>query len=263
MESARPGEGTLSCFKGEPGLRKSTCALSYPGKQYWASYDQKMNALILPMKKWGLDPSMIEYDDYQSWEPFRIKLERWEGNCPYKTIIVDSITSMADATIREVVLAKGINNKGKRIGGIQVAGIEDFNAEASAISEMIALLKAIIKRQSVNVILIAHIIQVDFKDTTNQTTHVSRTIVTAAKKIAAKIPAYCDEVYHFNLKTGGFDPGRGGQYALLTEHTGQDFARTALPLDKEIAFGDEPLYDRWIKPAIEKLKTLPQPVRIT
>jgi hypothetical protein len=30
--------------------------------------------------------------------------------------------------------------------------------------------------------------------------HTSRTIVTAGKRVAAKIPAYCSEVYHFGIK---------------------------------------------------------------
>ena len=34
-------------------------------------------------------------------------------------------------------------------------------------------------------------------------------IVTAGKKVAAKIPAYCGEVYHFNIKQG-FEEGKGG-----------------------------------------------------
>jgi AAA domain len=260
MESVHAGEGLFACFKGEPGTRKSTSALSFPGKQFWASYDQKMNGLLIPMKNWGIDPKNVEYEDYDAWEPFRDKLERLIVNCPYNDIIVDSVTSMADATVRGVVNTKSTDKKGKRIAGIPVAGFEDFNAESSAISEMIALLKSIRRSHHTNIILIAHVIQVDYKDAAGET-HVSRTLVTAAKKIAAKIPAYCDEVYHFNIKSG-FEVGKGGQYALLTEHTGQDFARTSLPLPKEIIFGNEPLYDKWIKPAIQQLTNQPQTVRI-
>ena len=80
--------------------------------------------------------------------------------------------------------------------------------------------------------------------------------MTAGKNVAAKIPAYCGEVYHFNIKTG-FVEGQGGDYTLLTEHTGDDFARSALGLPKEIVFGDKPLYDTYIKPAIAALKNNP------
>jgi hypothetical protein len=95
-------------------------------------------------------------------------------------------------------------------------------------------------------------VKAEYRDTTKKTTHISRQIVTAGKNVAAKIPAYCGEVYHFNIKQG-FIEGAGGDYSLLTTHTGDDFARTALELDKEIVFGDKPIYDTYIRPAITKL----------
>jgi hypothetical protein len=166
---------------------------------------------------------------------------------------------MADMTLRQTVKAKyGMTRQsgaqaGKLIAGIAVNEIEDYNAESSALQELIALTKDICTFHKVNIILIAHVVQAEYRNTTNNTTHVSRTIVTAGKKVAPKIPAYCGEVYHFNIKKG-FVEGMGGDYSLLTEHTGDDFARTALGMDKEIVFGDKPLYNTYIVPAIAKLK---------
>ena len=74
--------------------------------------------------------------------------------------------------------------------------------------------------------------------------------MTAGKKVAPKIPAYCGEVYHFNVKAG-FNTS---DYSLLTEHSGDDFARTGIGLPREIVFGDKPLYETWIVPAIEAMK---------
>lgn len=246
-------------FKGEPGTRKSTQALSYPGPQYWFSWDQKMSALLIPMKKWGIDPKHIQYDDYTDWNGARAKLTQFQLNCPFKTLVIDSVTSCADAALRQSLTAKsGTTRKsggeaGKILaGGIPVNELEDFNAESAVLSELVAITKDIKNFHKVNIILIAHVIQADYKAIAG-VTHISRTIVTAAKKIAAKIPAYCDEVYHFNIKKG-FDVSQGGSYALLTEHTGDDFARTALPLTKEIEFGEKPLYNDYILPAINKLK---------
>ena len=245
-------------FKGEPGLRKSTQALSFPGPQYWFSWDRKMSGILLPMKKWGIDPKSIHYDDYDDWNSGKKKLETLQVNCPYKTIIIDSLTSMADMTLRQTMKVKYGTTKGsggaagKLVAGIAVNEIEDYNAESSAIQELIALTKDIHNFHKVNVILIAHVVKAEYRDTTKKTTHISRQIVTAGKNVAAKIPAYCGEVYHFNIKQG-FIEGAGGDYSLLTTHTGDDFARTALELDKEIVFGDKPIYDTYIRPAITKL----------
>lgn len=247
-----------SMFKGEPGTRKSTQALSYPKPMYWLSYDWKMRALNLPMKAWGINPKEIVFDDLTDWESGRNKLEKLQVDCPYKTVVVDSVTSLADSILRQTMKLKSGKSRssgaaaGKMIGGIPVQEIEDFNAEASALSEMVALTKDIHKFHKINVILIAHVIQVDYKELSG-VTHVSRSLVTAAKKIAAKLPAYCDEVYHFNVESA-IDLSKGGEYALLTLHTGADFARTTLPLDSKIVFGNEPLYKGWIEPAIKKLK---------
>lgn len=242
--------GLYSLYKGEPGTRKSTAALSLPKPQYWFSYDQKMEGLILPMRAWGVNPNDIHFDDYKDWNAAKLKLERFQTNCPYKTIVVDSITTLADAINRQTLKLKGKDDKGKTIASIPVNSIEDFNAEDSALKEMVALTKDIHKYHKINVVLIAHVIQKEIK-TADGKTHMSRIIVTAGKGIAQKIPAYCTEVYHFNIKSD-FDADSGGQYALKTTHTGDDFARTSLPLPAEITFGSENLYEKWIAPAIQR-----------
>lgn len=249
-------------MKGEPGLRKSTHALSYPRKQFWFSWDRKMSSILFPAKLWGIPLNEIDYEDYDDWTKARIKLEQFQVQCPYKTLVFDSITSCADMTLRQTLkMKKGTTRQsgaaaGKQIGGIQVNEIEDYNAESSALNELIALTKDIHAFHRVNIILIAHVMETTYTNITNSETVKSRTIVTAGKRVAAKIPAYCTEVYHFNIKKG-FDAAAGGQYEVITEHTGDDFARTALGLPKSIILGDQPLYDTWIAPAIAKTKALP------
>ena len=268
MGDGEPFKSLYTMFKGEPGLRKSTQALSYPGPQYWFSWDRKMDGIYLPMKKWGIDPKSIHYDSYEDWNKAKVKLEKFQSECPYKTLVFDSLTSCADMTLRQTVKLKyGITRSsgaaaGKLIAGIAVNEIEDYNAESAALQELIALTKDIQSYHKINIILIAHVVQAEYRNTTNQTTHISRTIVTAGKKVAPKIPAICEEVYHFNIKRG-FDSSQGGAYTLLTEHTGDDFARTGLGLPKEIEFGDKPLYSTWIVPAIERVKSMKseQPVK--
>jgi hypothetical protein len=174
---------------------------------------------------------------------------------------------MADMTLRQTVKMKYGKSRasgaaaGKLIAGIAVNEIEDYNAESAALQELIALTKDINSYHKVNIILIAHVVQAEYRNTTNNTTHISRTIVTAGKKVAPKIPAYCGEVYHFNIKKGMIEGG-GGEYALLTEHTGDDFARTALGLDREIVFGDKPLYTTYIKPAITNMQPNTKPLGV-
>ena len=241
----------FNLFKGEPGTWKSSAALSYPGRQYWFSFDRKMSGIIVPFQKWGLPPDHLEYDDYSNWTDARKKLEIFQAGCPFNTLVVDSITSMADMSLREVVKKK---DGGKVIGGIKVSSVEDLNAESTAVAEMIALLKDIqayeaTKGHKMCIILIAHVIEVNYKSLTGITTK-SRTIVTAASKVAAKLPAYCTEVYHFNNK----GPVGQQKHSIITEHVGEDYARTSLGLPAEIDFTDKQLYKDIIQPVVMNLK---------
>lgn len=244
-------------MKGEPGMRKSTQALSFPGPQYWFSWDRKMSGIVVPNKLWNMPKGHVTYDDYDDWNKARAKLEQLTLHCPYKTIIFDSLTSMADMTLRQTLQLKyGKNRKsgeaaGKLIGGIAVNEIEDYNAESGAMNELISLAKDVNIRQKVTVIVIAHVMEVTKTNVSGATT-TTRTIVTAGKRVAAKVPAYCTEVWQFNLEPGAVVGT--GEYSIVTETNGDDFARTSIGLPKKIIFGDKPLYKDWIEPALTKLK---------
>lgn len=254
-------EAPFILMKGEPGLRKSTQALSFAkaGPQFWFSFDRKMSGILIPAKKWGIDMSTIEYEDYDDWNKAALKLESLQLNgAKYKGgIILDSVTTMADAALRQTLKLKiGTNRSsgqkaGKLVGGIAVNELEDYNAEAGAMNEMMALLKDINTFHKVPVILIAHVFESGQKP--GQTT-VNRRIVTAGKAPAAKIPAICTEVIHFNLKPG-IIAGTGG-YVMITESNADDFARTSIGLPKEMEFTDEPLYEKWFKPAMDKMNQI-------
>src|SRR5215831_335592 len=100
MEGFNP-DALFVMLKGEPGTRKSTQALSYPKPQYWISTDQKMESLTLPMKRWGIKENDIHYDDYTDWDKPKAKLESFQLNCPFRTVIVDSVTSTGDNINRQ------------------------------------------------------------------------------------------------------------------------------------------------------------------
>jgi hypothetical protein len=154
---------------------------------------------------------------------------------------------------------KSGGEKGMSIGGIPVNTMDDYKAEASAFQELISILKDINNFHGVNIILIAHVIGARQGESAKGSTHFARIIVTGGQIISAKIPSYCSEVYHFNIEQE-MDMEKEGNYGLLTVHTGSDFARTSLELPQKIIFGNEPLYDTFLKPAIDKMKLSPEVV---
>lgn len=261
MDGFNP-DALFSMFKGEPGTRKSTCALSYPTPQYWVSTDQKMEALTLPMKRWGIKGKDIHFDDYTDWDKPKAKLESFQLNCEFRTIIIDSVTSIGDNMNRQTIKHKKGEGQGKKIGTIYVPGLEEYNAEASAFSDLIAILQDINKFHKVNIIIIAHVVGQRKDDDKNRLTHHSRVIITGGDKISGKISSKMLETYHFDVKPG-FSETDEGEYSCFTSHTGNDYARTALPLERRIIFNSEPLYDKFVAPAIKKLKEQKPIERIT
>lgn len=262
MESVN-SDVLFTMLKGEPGTRKSTAALSYPQPSYWFNIDEKMEALRLPMKNFGIKPSEIEFDSFKDASSMIKKMESFQVNCKYKTIIVDSITSSGDKINRQTMKMKSGttrtdgSEKGMRIGGIPVNSMEDYKAEASFFMEMVALLKDISSFHKVNIILIAHVIGARTDPNAQANSVFSRIIVTGGQIISAKIPAYCTEIYHFNSEANA-DLSKEGDYVALTRHTGVDYARTSLPLDAKLLIGNKPLYETYVLPAIKRLdNTIP------
>jgi hypothetical protein len=258
LDDVKGEQGLFFMFKGEPGTRKSTQALSFPGPQYWFSHDKHMHSLVLPMKRWGIDAKTIHYDNYTDWAAMEVKLKVFQQSCPYKTLVVDSITSEGDSINDQVISLKGTqktaDNKdasSRKIGGIEVNSLEDYKAEATAFRDTIAYLKDISLFHKINVILIAHVVGARPNEAENSS-YFTRIIVTGGKVISAKIPAYCDEIYHFYVEPD-VDVKKEGKYALLTRNNGADYARTGLPLAHKIEFGDRPLYEGWVKTAITQL----------
>jgi len=242
-------------FKGEPGTRKSTQALSFPLPQYWISTDRKMQALTIPAQKWGVDMSQVAYDDFSDWNEIKVKLERLQVNCPYKTVIVDSVTTTGSGinqqTLRDAA-RKGSDKGQTMLGGIPIGTWDDYKAEVAAFQELVALLKDIHVHFKCHVILIAHVVG-ERTDVVGSATHHSRIIVSGSKNLSAIISAVSTEVYHFDIREST-NPDIEGKYGLLTIHTGDDFARTSLPLPRRIDFVDKPLYKTYLLPAINKLK---------
>ena len=243
----------FTMLKGEPGTRKSSQALTYPKPQYWVSTDLKMEALALPARKFNINLKEVEYDNFHDWNKPQAKLESFRLNCKFKSIVVDSITSIGDNINRQTLAIKNKDKDGYKIAGIPVNTMEDYKAETSALQDLIGILKDVAGYHHIQVILIAHVVGVRKQDPDNNLTNYSRIIVTGSEKMAVKIPAYCTEVYHFNPKPNP-DPMKGPDYSIITSHTGNDFARTALELPKTIEFNEKPLYDTWIKPAIIKMQ---------
>jgi len=78
---------------GKSGTGKTTFACTFP-KPYVFDWDNGM------LSQRGKD---IVYDTYISWKAFEFKLQQLERECPYETLVVDSVTTMEEYMMQEIL----------------------------------------------------------------------------------------------------------------------------------------------------------------
>ena len=245
LNNLRPNERMFILMKGDPKVGKDVAAHSFAlaGPLYTFDLDARMESVAHYFTKVVPRPDImnnIEYDRFTDFFSIHRKLEELKIACPYKTIVMSSLTSLARKSMNTMLstrapAAKGSKGESKNRGGIIMHELEDFGGEANAIMMCMDSLLVISLKFNVNVILTAHIIEPQagaFRP--------MRTLLTGGKKIAAEIPVSFNESYHLYVVTsGGMEIGVDDidrRYIAVTRSIGTDWAATALDLPDKIDF---------------------------
>jgi|TARA_Y100000310_G_C20703439_1_gene832232 hypothetical protein len=237
-------------FTGDPGTGKSMAAQTFPRPIYLFDIDGRIKSSV---NHFRADPELladIDFDQFRSFEKFCVKLEALENRCPYKTVIIDSITTLAQLIFRDVLRQKGgghilrevarnakrsqVNDEkgegARRVGGIMIAGFEEYKVENSAFIEILDLAKYAIKA---HVIFTGHTTDRTVMPEKKGDDTTRRALLTAGKQVAAMIPVSFDEVWYFD--TLG-DISGNHEYVFHTKPTGPDFAKTSMPIPPRIGW---------------------------
>ena len=147
-------------------------------------------------------------------------LSSLEEDCPYETIVLDSLTKVVEHLKRLILF----------IGKTPIMRIQDWGTLLSNLEELIGVLLSLDCKQ---VILIAH----DTIEKDEVTGGIEfRPLVEGSMR--HKIGAYFNEVYYLKPMKGG----EKGQiiYSMLTQNDGKHISRTAreLPIQEEMTFED-------------------------
>lgn len=215
----------LKCLqKSESGTGKTTAALSFATADrqgYTFDVDQRMETAVAYYLK--RKPEILKwnhYDRYYRWESIIEKLDQWCGGnkrCPYGVIQLDSITTIAKMIFNEQVdnreeRAEASKNKpanervrSMKLGDIPVSQIEDYKAENSGISMILSMLRSK-AFEDTDIFVNAHVMthyQKSIKDeAAGESPKPTRRIVTAGQAIAAEIPIYFNEIWHYYMDFG-------------------------------------------------------------
>jgi len=242
------GGKITALIRGKPKSGKTILEASFPGPIYIFDFDQR----VAPITLYYPDRDDIEYDTYhyKNFDSFLEKLNAIQRFCPYKTVIVDSLTSLGDTLIDYSILHRLDGNADrakfeKKRGIIQLAETEEYLVEDRTLHLLFQVAKII----PAHFLMSAHIIETEQRDLTGKITRVDRRVVTAGKKVAAKIPGYFDEYWHVE-KDPAINALSDDKYIVHFRQNGQDNASTSLPLPDSVDFSKKRFYPDVLLPLL-------------
>lgn len=222
-------------FKGEPKNCKSCAAASFP-KPYIIDLDKRIRSVAAYWD--GID---FEYDWFDDFTSLDKKLDSLMIHCEFETIVFDGITSFAEMIINTMIKTRPAGQKKIIRGGIEMTQIEDFGGEQRAFNVIFEKLFLIQQKLDVNVIVTAHVIEVE-KAIRPGVTIKTRTLLTAGKKVAAFLPVHFDEVYHFQIDVP-IEEGGIPRAVAFTKHSGDDWACTTYNVPAILDFTNQSFYE--------------------
>jgi len=262
-------KGLFALFKGAPNTAKSGAAYSFPNP-FVFDFDRKMPTVAIkhfPNKEfnWECWDDVYALSDFMKpWleTEFTDKEKKFRNpnfvQCPYETLIVDTVTSLSTICLCSVDKTKGTNvvkmlqtaQHGKNGSvSVEVMGYDYYNGEANFFERyFMEKLRTLWAREGnpKHIIVIAHEISKEQTDINGNVT-ITKTIVTAGAKVAAFIPSRFDEEYRFQSEKPKL--GEVGDAKRVCITCNNETARTAYRFPKVIDFTEKSLYDELNKVA--------------
>lgn len=248
-------EGNLSfLFKGPPGFGKtiSACSFAALGPVYLAYFDKNRPVELLTYfkKRWPNLLDNIEYDIYGSSNAneYLNKLMQLRHDCRYVAVITDSLTQLTASAVNWSIGFRDPKGpkKDKISGSSQIIpDFDEYKVETSLVSQALDISRTL----PCHVIWTAHPLAGIKIEGSGNTVKVTKTnpLVTYGSKVASMVPGQFTEIYHFG-KTTEWDGQAGRSNTKLivtTEAVGDEIAKTALGLPKELDFTDKLFYEVW------------------
>lgn len=254
---------TSFLFKSPWGFGKTLAAASFAlgGPTYMAYWDKKApKELITFFRKFGAKGKKVldnlEYDVYGSSNAgtYLEKVLGFKEDCRYFAFITDSVTTM---TAGAVNWSLGFNEKGKKIQikaenpQQLIPQFDEYKTETSLVSQALDACRTL----PCHVIWTAHPlpgIKIEGSGSSMKVSKVN-SIVTYGSKVAGIVPGEFTEIYHFTKATNYSTSPTSIKYVVSTEAIGDEYAKSALGLPKELDITDRFFYEVWLE-ALEQVQ---------
>lgn len=194
---------------GDSGVGKTCFASTFPAPIYYFDFDNKVSSVPSYAKQNKdvqdkIDNDLIDYDVYaprkgvKPGELFYNKLEEFErdinnGDFKYRTIVIDSMTTMVDELLKYLIdMNPGINRTKTNL--VTVASLQDYMLLRTYLKNIVTTTLNF----PCNVVYTAHIEKVK-----NEKTGELFNQPMFPGKLARELPIYFEEVYRAYVNKGG------------------------------------------------------------
>jgi len=229
---------------GPNGFGKTVAAASFieAGPVTIRDFDGRLQPIKKVYPDADIDYVSYGVDDFRN---FLNWLEDIQRNPPkFKTIVIDSLTSLAMTCVMYSLQMKGSAVKTGAKTGLPSTSWDEVNTETVVLSKALEVMKVMNENHGINIIMTAHPItktEITAKSEGNPEGSARKTEVLVAygNKIGFVAPGYFNEIYRMGVRKVGMD----GQVKRLiyTNSISIDdmvMAKTALPLPNEIDITD-------------------------
>lgn len=230
---------TSFLFKGHNGTGKTIAATGDKFRPVYVFNCEGRFESVINFWKRRNNLKDIEFDNFpigSGYYGIDKRMDDLIRSCPYNTVVMSSLTSFIYLILNHLIqdaygkkTAKGYDRQ-KRVGGIPVSQLEDFNAEDSAIiNDLIAAFQQL-KAKGVNVILEAHITpyEITTVDESGRNSQTINQILTKGKKAPASVPGFFNEIYLFTKNFKGIQVGQQTtEFLVNTSGTPTDDCKTS------------------------------------
>lgn len=212
-----PESRFVGLFLGRSGGGKTTALLSFPKPMLVLDMDGRIRGGLA--NDW-IESKGITYESY----PPRMKatnvftkldkdlegiyMMTQSGQCPYKTVVLDSITMEAISLLLDAIPLTHTNASGKdsgrKLGTLMMAGPQDYGYQSTAILQTMAFLRSL---PIPNIIVTAHVSNRYGKDPSDENKYAPNIIVgeqlNLTDKLAESIPTNFDHIFRFSKSENG------------------------------------------------------------